>query len=106
MCIFGIICIQTNFSSFCIAVPGMWTDDHERCKKAGVPEGMTFQTKPEQALTMLRSAHEADIPFARVMCISTMSISTRFVIEPKGAKFIVSVRKTELRKLLWRFLNT
>jgi len=35
-------------------LPRKWTDDPERCKKAGVPEGTTFQTKPEQALTMLR----------------------------------------------------
>ncbi len=47
-------------------LPREWTDDYERCKKAGVPEGTAFKTKPEQALTMLQSAHEAKVPFSWV----------------------------------------
>ncbi len=47
-------------------LPEEWTKDPERCKQAGVPEEVTFQTKPEQALSMLRSAHEAGVPFAWV----------------------------------------
>ncbi len=47
-------------------LPREWIDDHERRKKAGVPEETTFQTKPKQALTMLRSAHEDKVPFSWV----------------------------------------
>jgi len=51
-------------------LPKEWTDNHERCRKAGIPEETTFQTKPEQALTMLQSAYEADVPFSRVTGVS------------------------------------
>jgi SRSO17 transposase len=43
-------------------LPQAWADDPERCKKAGVPESIEFQTKPEIALTQLRQAKMDGIP--------------------------------------------
>ena len=37
-------------------LPESWTDDIERCVKAGVPEWVTFQTKTEQAAEMIINA--------------------------------------------------
>lgn len=37
-------------------LPKKWTDDPERCRRAGVAEGIGFQTKSELALSMLREA--------------------------------------------------
>jgi len=37
-------------------LPEQWTDDPARCRAAGVPEGVTFQTKPQLGLSMLRQA--------------------------------------------------
>ncbi len=37
-------------------LPKAWTNDPDRCAKAGVPEEISFQTKPEIALTLLDEA--------------------------------------------------
>jgi len=41
-------------------LPARWTDDRARCRAAGVPAAVPFQTKPELALAMLRAARERD----------------------------------------------
>src|SRR3954469_17759235 len=43
-------------------LPQDWAADPVRRKKAGVPESVTFQTKPEIALDQIRAALEAQIP--------------------------------------------
>src|SRR4051812_21553757 len=43
-------------------LPQEWADDPARRQKAGVPEAITFQTKPEIALDQLRAAAEAGLP--------------------------------------------
>src|SRR3954464_7582654 len=43
-------------------LPQEWADDPARRKTAGVPEGITFQTKPEIALDQIRAATEAGLP--------------------------------------------
>jgi SRSO17 transposase len=37
-------------------LPERWTTDRERCAAAGVPDDVTFQTKPELGLALLRRA--------------------------------------------------
>ncbi len=44
-------------------MPKEWIDDPERRKKAGVPESLTFETKPQMALTMIKSATEHGVPY-------------------------------------------
>ena len=43
-------------------LPREWADDPARRRKAGVPEEITFQTKPEIALDQIRAAAEAGLP--------------------------------------------
>jgi SRSO17 transposase len=43
-------------------LPENWTQDPARCRAAGIPEEVVFQTKPELARRMLERAHEADGP--------------------------------------------
>src|SRR3954468_6128437 len=43
-------------------LPQEWADDPARRQKAGVPEEITFQTKPEIALDQLRAAADAGLP--------------------------------------------
>ena len=43
-------------------LPQEWADDPVRRKTAGVPEAITFQTKPEIALDQIRAAAEARLP--------------------------------------------
>jgi SRSO17 transposase len=43
-------------------LPQEWADDPARREKAGVPQEITFQTKPEIALDQIRAAAEAGLP--------------------------------------------
>src|SRR4051812_21176851 len=45
-----------------LSLPQEWADDPARRQKVGVPEEITFQTKPEIALDQLRAAAEAGLP--------------------------------------------
>jgi SRSO17 transposase len=47
-------------------MPEDWMNDAERRKKAGVPEALTFQTKPQMAFNMLKEATVAKVPYAWV----------------------------------------
>jgi SRSO17 transposase len=44
-------------------LPQSWTDDPDRCAEAGVPEDVTFQTRPQQVQDMIEAARAAGVPF-------------------------------------------
>lgn len=48
-------------------LPQDWTKDPERCREAGIPKEVEFQTKPQLALQMLERAHEVDGPVPWVL---------------------------------------
>jgi SRSO17 transposase len=41
-------------------LPTSWTEDRDRCTRAGVPDEVGFQTKPQLGIAMLARAHAAD----------------------------------------------
>jgi SRSO17 transposase len=41
-----------------------WLRDPDRCAEAGIPEDLTFRTRPQQAEAMIQRALDAGIPFA------------------------------------------
>jgi SRSO17 transposase len=45
-------------------LPEPWIADPDRCRRAGIPDGTQFETKPRQAMAMLERAFEAKVPFA------------------------------------------
>ena len=47
-------------------LPQGWADDEERRRKAGVPEEVRFQTKPQLARGMLERTVESGVPFGWV----------------------------------------
>jgi SRSO17 transposase len=47
-------------------LPESWTNDRERCRKAGVPDTVGFATKPELARQMIARALTAQVPAAWV----------------------------------------
>jgi SRSO17 transposase len=44
-------------------MPEEWIKDSERCKEAGVPETVMFQTKPQMALEMIQDVTAAGMPY-------------------------------------------
>ena len=48
-------------------LPEKWAKDRRRRKKAGVPEELKFQTKPQIALEQIRTAKAAGIPIGIVL---------------------------------------
>jgi len=48
-------------------LPQEWTQDRERCKKAGVPKDVRFKTKPQIALDQIRAACRAGLPRGPVL---------------------------------------
>jgi DDE superfamily endonuclease len=43
-------------------LPQEWTNDHDRCRPAGMPEGRGFATKPQLARQMVARAFAAGVP--------------------------------------------
>jgi SRSO17 transposase len=48
-------------------LPLDWCEDRKRCRVAGIPESVRFQTKPELARRMLARVWDAQIPIAWVV---------------------------------------
>jgi SRSO17 transposase len=59
-------------------LPEEWADDGERRKKAGVPTDVTFQTKPEIALELLKQACNAGVPRGMVLADAGYGSDTKF----------------------------
>jgi SRSO17 transposase len=47
-------------------LPRSWTEDADRCRRAGVPDGVQFATKPALATAMITRAVRAGVPAAWV----------------------------------------
>ncbi len=47
-------------------LPQSWTEDRDRCRKAGIGDEVEFATKPQQAIAMLVRAFDAGVAFAWV----------------------------------------
>lgn len=59
-------------------LPKEWADDEARRKNAGVPEDVTFKTKPEIALDLLKQALEDTIPRGVVLADAGYGADTAF----------------------------
>ncbi len=59
-------------------LPEEWVKDEERRKKAGIPTDVTFQTKPEIALDLLKQACNAGIPHGMVLADAGYGSDTGF----------------------------
>jgi SRSO17 transposase len=78
-------------------VPRSWTDDPDRCRAAGIPEEVTFQTKPQLAQAMLARALEAQVPFAWVTgdeVYGNDRLLRRF-LEERQLPFVLAIRRNE-----------
>ena len=73
-----------------------WTEDQERRKATGVPEEISFQTKPEIALQQIRTAVEREIPSAPVLADAGYGNDTKFRegITEAGLLYVVGVQSS------------
>ena len=77
-------------------LPPSWADDPPRRAKAGVPEEVTFQTKPQIALDQIRAALAAGAPSAPVLADAGYGIDTDFRdgISELGLPYVVGIQSS------------
>src|SRR4051795_9204588 len=75
-------------------LPQDWAADLVRRRKAGVPESVTFQTKPEIALDQIRAALEAQIPRGVVLMDAGYGADTalRTGVSALGLTYVAGVQ--------------
>jgi SRSO17 transposase len=89
--------VSTWHSSLPVAwrlyLPEVWCQDAERCRKAGVPEETSFQTKPEIALDQIRQAMQRQVPMGVVLADAGYGKGTQFrtALTELGLQYIVGI---------------
>ena len=75
-------------------LPQPWADDPARRAKAGVPDDVTFQTKPQIALAQIRAAIEVGVPTATVLADAGYGVDTAFRdgITELGLTYVVGIQ--------------
>ena len=74
-------------------LPKEWIDDPERCREAGIPEELRFQTKCELARQMVERLWRAGIPFAWVVADTVYggNLDLRMWLEAHGYSYVLAV---------------
>jgi SRSO17 transposase len=77
-------------------LPKEWAEDAERRKKAEVPEGVGFQTKPEIALDQIRAAVAVNLDGGVVLADAAYGINTDFRdgLTQLGLQYVVGVQSS------------
>ena len=82
-------------------LPAVWTDDHERCRRAGVPDEREFATKPVLAQQMLERTFQAGVAFAFIAGDSVYGDNRplRLWLEERKQSYVLAVSTKET---VWR----
>lgn len=74
-------------------LPESWCGDRARCDEAGVPEGVTFATRPQLAKKMLKRAFAAGRQPAFVLADEVYGNDSKFrrFLESRGQPFVLAV---------------
>jgi SRSO17 transposase len=74
-------------------LPKDWIDDPERCREAGIPEPLRFQTKCELARQMIERLRQAGIPFAWVVADTVYggNLDLRLWLEAQHSSYVLAV---------------
>jgi SRSO17 transposase len=77
-------------------LPEAWANDPARRRKAGVPEDIVFQTKPQIALAQIRAALLAGVPSAVVLADAGYGVDTGFRdgITELGLRYVVGIQSS------------
>ena len=85
-------------------LPASWTDDPERCRAAGVPEGTPFATKPVLAQQMVARLFAAGLPASWVTGDEAYggSATLRPWLEAEGHAYVLAIASNDGVDLPWR----
>ena len=78
-------------------LPQVWEEDRERRREAGVPEDVSFRTKPELAQLMLERALESGVPFGWVAGdeVYGSDRNLRLWLEREDVSHVLAVKRSE-----------
>ena len=78
-------------------LPQVWTEDRERRREAGVPQEVSFRTKPELAQLMLERALESGVPFGWVAGdeVYGSDRNLRLWLERVDAPHVLAIKRNE-----------
>ena len=98
------VSVATAYASLPVAyrlyLPEKWTEDKDRCKRAGVPEEISFQTKPEIALDQLRTLILSDLPRGVVLADAGYGNETGFREGVRSLKLVYALG-VQKNTLVW-----
>jgi SRSO17 transposase len=77
-------------------LPEVWGQDSKRCRQAGVPESIAFQTKPEIALQQIQQALEQKVPVGVVLADAGYGNGTPFraALTQRGLQYVVGIESS------------
>ena len=78
-------------------LPLDWCEDRDRCRAAGIPESVRFQTKPELAQRMIERMWQAQIPMCWVVADTVYGghLDLRTWLEAHGYPYVMAVACNE-----------
>ncbi len=78
-------------------LPLDWCEDRDRCRAAGIPESVRFQTKPELAQGMVERIWQAQIPISWVVADTVYggNLDLRNWLEAHGYPYVMAVACNE-----------
>jgi len=78
-------------------LPKVWTDDPKRCRAAGIPQEVTFATKPALAQAMLARAFAAQVPATWVVGDSVYGNDRklRFWLQEQHRSYVLAVTSNQ-----------
>ncbi len=92
--------VSTRDASLPIAwrlyLPEVWCQDPARCRQAGVPQPIEFQTKPEIALQQIRQALEQEVPAGVVLADAGYGNGTPFrtAVTQLGLQYVLGIESS------------
>nr|WP_156056667.1 IS701 family transposase [Streptosporangium roseum] len=84
-------------------LPKSWVEDQVRCRKAGVPDGVEFATKPVLARQMLARALEAGLPVSWATADEAYGMDSKFrrFLEQRRVNYVVAVPESQIVAMGW-----
>jgi len=78
-------------------LPFAWCEDRDRCRAAGIPESVRFQTKPELAQKMIERIFPTQIPISWVVgdTVYGGNLDLRIWLEAHGYPYVMAVACNE-----------